>query len=85
MNLTTTLTDLKFGPTGQTLAILSKWKKNAVRLAHIPSYTVFQNFPALINLKYPMCTDFSQSGEFMALGNDAGKTHIFHMPYFSEH
>jgi U3 small nucleolar RNA-associated protein 18 len=38
MSLTTAITDLKFGKTGQTLAYCSKWKKNAVRMVHIPSY-----------------------------------------------
>jgi U3 small nucleolar RNA-associated protein 18 len=38
MSLTTAITDLKFGPTGQTLAFCSKWKKNSVRMVHIPSY-----------------------------------------------
>ncbi len=41
MNLTTAITDLKFNPTSEVLSFSSKWKKNAFRLAHIPSYTVF--------------------------------------------
>mmetsp|Transcript_4977 Transcript_4977/g.7454 ORF Transcript_4977/g.7454 Transcript_4977/m.7454 type:complete len:272 (-) Transcript_4977:153-968(-) len=41
MNLTTSITSLKFNPTGQLLSFSSKWKKNAVRMVHIPSYTVY--------------------------------------------
>lgn len=61
MNLTTSITDLKFSPSSQSLAFCSKWKKNAVRMVHIPSYTTFQNFPgaAVGILKFPMCLDYS--------------------------
>ena len=41
MNLTTSITDLKFNHSSEMLAICSKWQKNAFRLAHIPSYTVY--------------------------------------------
>ena len=61
MNLTTSITDLKFSPTSESLTFCSKWKKDAVRMAHIPSYTAFQNFPgsAVGILKYPLCLDYS--------------------------
>jgi len=41
MNLTTAVTDLAFNPTSELLSFSSKWKKNAFRLAHIPSYTAY--------------------------------------------
>ena len=41
MNLTTSVTDLAFNPTSEVLSFSSKWEKNAFRLAHIPTYTVF--------------------------------------------
>ena len=86
MNLTTAITDIKFNHTSQMLAICSKWKKNAVRLIHLPSYTVFQNFPGKAQgiLKYPFSLDFSHTGEFMALGNDEGRSHLFRFNHFSE-
>ena len=40
-HLTTAITDLQFNPTSQMLAYCSKWKKNAIKIAHIPSYTAF--------------------------------------------
>ena len=87
MNLTTSITDLKFGPTSQCLAFCSKWKKNALRMLHIPSFTVFQNFPGTAPgiLKYPMCIDFQKmTGEYLTIGNDEGKAHLWHMPYFRD-
>lgn len=60
-NLTTSITDLTFNHSSEMLAMCSKWQKNALRVAHIPSYTVFQNFPGVAPgvLKYPMAVKFS--------------------------
>jgi len=41
LNLTTAITDLEFNHSGELLSFSSKWKKNALKMAHIPSYTVF--------------------------------------------
>ena len=41
MSLTTSITDLKFGPTSEVLAYCSKWKKNAIKMVHIESMTAF--------------------------------------------
>eukprot|EP00352_Strombidinopsis_acuminata_P000355 CAMPEP_0176340116 /NCGR_PEP_ID=MMETSP0126-20121128/1315_1 /TAXON_ID=141414 ORGANISM="Strombidinopsis acuminatum, Strain SPMC142" /NCGR_SAMPLE_ID=MMETSP0126 /ASSEMBLY_ACC=CAM_ASM_000229 /LENGTH=179 /DNA_ID=CAMNT_0017684129 /DNA_START=727 /DNA_END=1263 /DNA_ORIENTATION=+ len=85
MNLTTSVTDLKFNKTSQLLAYCSKWKKNAFRVAHIPSYTAFKNFPGAAAgvLKYPFVMDFSHTSEFLAMGNDEGKAHLYHLSHFS--
>lgn len=44
-NLTTPISHLTFSPDGQVLAMASRWKKNAMRLVHLPSATVFKNWP----------------------------------------
>jgi len=81
MNLTTSITDLKYHPSGQLLSFCSKWKKNAVRMIHIQSQTVYQNFPgaAVGILKYGFNLDYSRDGAFMAMGNDEGKIHLWNM------
>ena len=84
MNLTTSITDLQFNHSSEMLAMCSKWQKNAFRLAHIPSYTVFQNFPGVAPgvLKYPFSMSFSYQSEYLAMGNDEGKAHLFQMSHF---
>ena len=79
MNLTTSITDLKFNHSSELLAMCSKWKKNSFKLAHIPSYTVYQNFPSVAPgvLKYPFSMAFSHQSEFLSLGTDEGKAHLF--------
>ncbi|TNV73453.1 hypothetical protein FGO68_gene12597 [Halteria grandinella] len=89
LNLTTAITDLKFDPTGQLLAVCSKWKKNALRLIHTGpggTFTTYQNFPAghaVGVLKYPLCMGFSSDSQYFAMGNDEGKAHLWHLSHFS--
>ena len=84
MNLTTSITDLKFNHTSELLAFCSKWKKNAVKIAHIPSYTVYQNWPGVAPgvMKMPFCLGFSARSGFLACGNDEGKCHLFELAHF---
>ncbi|KAF1830940.1 U3 small nucleolar RNA-associated protein-like protein [Decorospora gaudefroyi] len=44
-NLTTPVSHLEFTADGQVLAMASRWKNNAMRLVHLPSATVFKNWP----------------------------------------
>ncbi|KJX92726.1 small nucleolar ribonucleoprotein complex subunit [Zymoseptoria brevis] len=44
-HLTTPTSHLVFSPDGQILAMASKWKRDAMRLVHLPSCTVYRNWP----------------------------------------
>lgn len=44
-NLTTPVSHLAFSADGQVLAMASRWKKAALRLVHLPSATVYRNWP----------------------------------------
>lgn len=44
-HLTTPTSHLAFSPDGQILAMASKWKRDAMKLVHLPSCTVFKNWP----------------------------------------
>ena len=44
-NLTTAITELKFDPSGRILMASSRWKRDSVKLIHLPSLTVFANWP----------------------------------------
>ncbi|KAF2272133.1 WD40 repeat-like protein [Westerdykella ornata] len=50
-NLVTPISHLAFSPDGQILLMASRWKQNALRLVHLPSVTVFKNWP---NVKTPL-------------------------------
>lgn len=44
-HITTPTSHLTFSPDGQIMAMASKWKRDAMRLVHLPSCTVFKNWP----------------------------------------
>lgn len=44
-HLTTPTSHLAFSHDGQILAMASKWKRDSMRLVHLPSCTVFKNWP----------------------------------------
>ncbi|EPS74299.1 hypothetical protein M569_00455, partial [Genlisea aurea] len=81
-NLTTRVDTVKFNWDAQILAIVSRMKRNSMRLVHVASMTVFQNFPRQNqSLGYPICVDFSPRG-FMAVGNAAGKVPLFKLHHY---
>uniref|UniRef100_A0A8C7AWP8 UTP18 small subunit processome component n=1 Tax=Neovison vison TaxID=452646 RepID=A0A8C7AWP8_NEOVI len=86
MNLVTGVTSLSFNPTTEILAIASEEMKEAVRLVHLPSCTVFSNFPVIkkktVSLVHTM--DFSPRSGYFALGNEKGKALLYRLHHYSE-
>jgi U3 small nucleolar RNA-associated protein 18 len=80
-NLTTKVDFLKFNNDGQILAICSSMKKNSLKLIHVPSFTVFSNWPPK-SIHYPRCLDFSPGGGFMAMGNAGGKVLLYKLHHY---
>jgi len=79
-NLTTPISHLHFSPdpAGQLLIMASRWKKNALRLVHLPSCTVYRNWPTD---KTPLgrisSVAISPDGGYLAVGNEAGKVRLW--------
>ncbi|ONK81517.1 uncharacterized protein A4U43_C01F30020 [Asparagus officinalis] len=66
-------------------AICSNMKKNSLKLVHIPSFSVFSNWPApRFSLQYPRCLDFSPGGGFMAFGNAVGKVLLHKLHHYQK-
>ncbi|KAM5306023.1 U3 small nucleolar RNA-associated protein 18 homolog [Glossophaga mutica] len=86
MNLVTGVSSLAFNPTAEILAIASEKMKEAVRLVHLPSCTVFSNFPVIkkksISLVHTM--DFSPRSGYFALGNEKGKALLYRLHHYSD-
>ncbi|XWS73563.1 hypothetical protein CRYUN_Cryun02cG0139900 [Craigia yunnanensis] len=83
-NLTTKVDFMKFNSDAKILAICSTMKKNSLKLIHVPSFTVYANWPPLNkNLHYPRCLDFSPGGGFMAVGNAAGKVLLYKLHHYN--
>ena len=78
MNLTTSIDTLTFNSDGQMLAISSRLKRDALKLVHIPSCTVFSNWPSSKTpLHYVWCTSFSPTGGYLAVGNARGRALLY--------
>jgi len=78
MNLTTAIDTTTFNGDGQILAVSSRLKRDALRLVHIPSCTVFSNWPSSKTpLHYVWCTAFSPTGGYLAVGNARGRALLY--------
>ncbi|XP_074016265.1 U3 small nucleolar RNA-associated protein 18 homolog [Numenius arquata] len=86
MNLVTSATCVTFNPTTEILAVASCEADEAVKLVHIPSYTVFSNFPVFrrkqIYLAQSM--DFSPRSGFFSVANNKGKALLFRLKHYSD-
>jgi U3 small nucleolar RNA-associated protein 18 len=83
MNLTTSADNLCFNSTGDILAMSTKREKNGLKLLHIPSATVFSNWPtSKTPLKYVWSMDFSPGSKYLAVGNDHGKVLLYRVKHY---
>ncbi|XP_075229924.1 U3 small nucleolar RNA-associated protein 18 homolog wicked [Lycorma delicatula] len=86
LNLTTSITSLKFNHSSEILGMASFKKDTAIRLMHYPSLTVFKNFPnqnrstGMIN-----CISFSPHSGFMAVGTNCTKALLYRLNYFGNY
>ena len=76
--LTTPVSHLVFSHDGQMLVMASRWKKNALRLVHLPSYTVYRNWPTdKTPLGRVSSVALSRPGHLMAAANEQGKIRLW--------
>ncbi|KIW99038.1 uncharacterized protein Z519_00701 [Cladophialophora bantiana CBS 173.52] len=76
--LTTPISNLEFSEDGQMLVMTSRWKKNALKLVHLPSCTLYRNWPTD---KTPLgrisAATLSPDGGYLAVGNEQGKIRLW--------
>jgi len=81
--LTHPISHLRFSPDGQLLVLASKWKKDALRLVHLPSCTVYRNWPTSSTPLGRITAvtwgkgDGEQAEMILAVANEAGKIRIW--------
>lgn len=76
--ITTPISFLLFSQDAQMLVIGSRWKKNALRLVHLPTCTIFRNWPTD---KTPLgrisSAALSPGGNYLAIANEQGKIRLW--------
>lgn len=83
MQLTTRVDSLQFNADSQILAIASKDDKDALKFVHLPSFTVFSNWPtARTPLHYVSAMDFSPSSGYFACGNARGRVLLYRLTHY---
>ncbi|CAG8595892.1 13673_t:CDS:2 [Ambispora leptoticha] len=83
-NLTTTVHHTKFNHDSQILGISSRSKKEQLKLVHLPSLTVFKNWPTgATPLGYVESFDFSPNSGYIAIGNAKGKVLLYRLRHFA--
>lgn len=76
--LTTPTSNLEISADGQLLVFSSKWKKDALRLVHLPSCTVYRNWPTSSTpLGRITAVAFSSGSDMLAVANEAGKIRLW--------
>lgn len=79
--LTTPITTTTFSPDGQLFAFASQHKKDALKLVHLPSCTVYRNWPTeQTPLGRITAVAFGRGREvdmMLAVGNDVGKVRLW--------
>jgi U3 small nucleolar RNA-associated protein 18 len=77
-HLTTPTSHLTFGTDGQLLVMASRWKKDALRLVHLPSCTVYRNWPTdKTPLGRVSSVALSPDGGMLAVGNEQGAVRLW--------
>ncbi|KRY23207.1 U3 small nucleolar RNA-associated protein 18 -like protein [Trichinella patagoniensis] len=85
-NLTTAADLLRFNGSSEILAMGSSKKPNALKLLHVQSKTVFENFPmSTCKLGNVKCVDFSPNGGYMCVGNNSGRAMLFRMLHYESY
>ncbi|MCJ1404120.1 hypothetical protein MMC11_007345 [Xylographa trunciseda] len=76
--LTTPVSCVEIAPDGQFLVMASRWKRDALRLVHLPSCTVYKNWPTA-NTPFGRITAvaIAPNSEMLAVANEQGKIRLW--------
>ena len=85
MSLTTRLDCLKFSHDENMMVYSSMMQKDALKICHVPSQTVFSNWPtSQTPLHYVSSVDFTANSGMLAIGNDRGKVLLYRLQHYGE-
>lgn len=84
-NLLTTVDTLQYSPDGSMLCMASRMQKDTLRMVHVPSLTVYSNWPtSRTPLGHVHCASFSPGGGMLAVGNAKGHVLTYRLHGFGQ-
>lgn len=84
LNLTTSVTCLKFNTTSEILAMSSNYLHGAVKLLHTDERQVIASFPELNQkIRKPESIDFSLNSGYMTIGNNNGEALLYRIDHYT--
>lgn len=85
-NLTTAITGLTFNHTSEILGIASSHIENAVKLFHVGSGSVFQNFPNYsMKLRHVNVLNFSPNSGYVAFGDQKSTVSLYRLKHYKNY
>ena len=88
-NLLTGVTKMSWNHDSQLLCISSVKMADSLKLVHVPSFSVFKNWPMDSGFKVKMGhvgdTDFSPHSGYLSVGSNNGTAHLFRMMAYNDY
>lgn len=82
-NLITSISTLSFNSDGQLLVIASRAKRDALKIVHLPTASVYANWPTSgTPLGKVTVAEFSPNNEVLAIGNEGGKVTLWKLNHY---
>ncbi|RAL05075.1 WD40 repeat domain-containing protein [Aspergillus ibericus CBS 121593] len=76
--LTTPISHVVFSPDGQFFVMASRWKRDALRMVHLPTCTVYRNWPTSNTpLGRISSVAISPNSEYLSVGNEQGRIRLW--------
>lgn len=86
-NLVTRCTALRFNATDELLCVASNRVRQGVRLLHVPTRSVFSNFPPMAEaaLAHVEALDFSPASGYLSLATSSGKALLYRVKHYRDY
>ena len=86
-NLRTPVSALEFNSSSEILAMASSAISNAVKLVHVPSLSVFSNFPefASKSIRAVRQLGFSPNSGYFHVGNNVGNALLYRLNHYKNY
>jgi U3 small nucleolar RNA-associated protein 18 len=84
MNINTRVHQIIFNKDSQLMAATSRVKKDCLKIVHVPTWTVYSNWPtSRTPLGHVSSIDFSPNSGMLVIGNERGKALLYRLNHYT--